>query len=63
MPGKIVRINYSEGDPVKHGDTVVVISAMKMESEYKSPRDGVIRKIAVKVGDTVDSNQVLFEIE
>ena len=63
MPGKVVRIPVNVGDTVKKGDTVIIISAMKMESEYKAPVDGVISKINVSEAETVDSNQVLIEIE
>lgn len=63
MPGKVVKILFSEGDPVKKGDTVVIISAMKMESEYKSPVDGIIARINVGEQETIEANQVLIEIE
>lgn len=63
MPGKIVKILFSEGDSVKEGDTAIIISAMKMESEYKSPKDGVVSRIHVCEGDTVEGNQVLIEVE
>lgn len=63
MPGKVVNVMVEEGDEVKEGDTVIIISAMKMESEYKAPHDGVVKKVHVKNEDTVDGNQVLIEIE
>jgi biotin carboxyl carrier protein len=63
MPGKIVRIPVKMGDKVTAGQTVVVISAMKMESEYKVNRDAVIKKILVNVNDTVKSHQPLIIIE
>ena len=63
MPGKVVRITVKEGDVVEKGSTVIVISAMKMESEYKSPVDGVVKKIYVNEGDTINSHQPLVEIE
>ena len=63
MPGKVVKVLVSEGDPVQEGETVVIISAMKMESEYKAPRDGVVKKVHVKNEDTVDGSQVLIELE
>jgi biotin carboxyl carrier protein len=63
MPGKVVKIPVSVGDVVKKGDTLITISAMKMESEYKSPIDGIIAIIHVVEGSTVDANQVLIEIE
>lgn len=63
MPGKVVKIPVSIGDQVKKGDTVVIISAMKMESEYKAAVNGFISKINVSELETIDANQVLIEIE
>ncbi|MBK9292137.1 MAG: acetyl-CoA carboxylase biotin carboxyl carrier protein subunit [Bacteroidetes bacterium] len=63
MPGKVVKVLFNEGDEVKAGQTVVVVSAMKMDSEYKVKQDRVIKRILVKEGDTVSSDQpmVIFE--
>lgn len=63
MPGKVVNVLVSEGDIVKEGETVVIISAMKMESEYKAPKDGVVKKVHVKNEETIDGNQVLIELD
>lgn len=63
MPGKVVKINVSEGETVTKGQTVLILSAMKMESEYKSPVDGLVRKIAVSEGEVVEGNQILMEFE
>ena len=63
MPGKVVKILVSEGDKVEKGQTVIIISAMKMESEYKSVFDGVVKKVFVNEGDTTESNASLIEIE
>jgi biotin carboxyl carrier protein len=63
MPGKVVKIPVKVGDKVKAGDTVIVVSAMKMESEYKVQKDRVIKEIMVKEGDTVDGNQTLVVVE
>lgn len=63
MPGKVVKILVKPGDQVKAGDTVVVVSAMKMESEYKVKKDRLIKEIRVKEGDTVSANQPLIIIE
>jgi biotin carboxyl carrier protein len=63
MPGKIVKILVKTGQVVNTGDTVLIISAMKMESEFKSAVDGVIKKILVKENDIVNGNQLLVEIE
>jgi biotin carboxyl carrier protein len=63
MPGKVVRILVTEGEQVEKGTILIVISAMKMESEYKSPADGKVKKIFVSEGDTINGHQPLIEIE
>lgn len=63
MPGKVVKILVKEGDHVKAGDTVVIVSAMKMESEYKVKKDRLIKEIKIKEGDTIQANQPLVVIE
>lgn len=63
MPGKIVKIQVKEGDTVEKGQTVIIVSAMKMESEYKSTIDGVVKHIHVAEGDAVEGHQPLIEIE
>ena len=63
MPGKVVKILVKDGDKVKEGETIIIISAMKMESEYSAPKDGIIKKINVKDGDTIEGNQILIELE
>ncbi len=63
MPGKVVKIPVKVGDSVKAGDTVIVVSAMKMESEYKVQKDRIVKEILVKEGDIVDGNQVLVVVE
>jgi biotin carboxyl carrier protein len=63
MPGKVVKVMVKKGDKVKAGDTVIIISAMKMESEYKVKKDRTIVDVLVKDGDTIDGNQPLIIIE
>ena len=63
MPGKIVKIPVKKGDKLKAGDTAIIISAMKMESEYKAKRDCIVSGIHVNEGDTVDSNQTLITFD
>lgn len=63
MPGKIVKVLVEPGQEVTKGQTAIIISAMKMESEYKTSMDGKIKNIMVKEGETVESNQLLIEIE
>ncbi len=63
MPGKIVKVLVKAGEQVKKGQTAVIMSAMKMESEYKVASDGMVKTVNVEAGSTVESNQVLIEIE
>jgi biotin carboxyl carrier protein len=63
MPGKVVRILAPAGTPVEAGQGVLVIEAMKMQNEMKSPKKGTIKKINSREGDAVEAGQVLAEIE
>jgi biotin carboxyl carrier protein len=63
MPGKVVKILVKEGDEVPAGTTVIIISAMKMESEYKVAVDRKIKEVLVKEGDNIDGNQPLITFE
>lgn len=62
MPGSIVDVLVKEGQSVKAGDTVVVLEAMKMESEIKCAEAGVVREIKVNKGDHVESGDILIFI-
>jgi len=63
MPGKIVKITVKAGEKVEQGHTVIIVSAMKMESEYKTGKAGTIKEIHVSEGDTIEGNQPLITIE
>ena len=63
MPGKVVKILVKPGDLVKAGEAVIIISAMKMESEYKVQQDRIVKEVKVAEGDTVDGNQALITFE
>ncbi len=63
MPGKVVKILVNEGDQVEEGKTVIIISAMKMESEYKVKQDRIIKEIKVKEGENIEANQPLIYVE
>jgi biotin carboxyl carrier protein len=63
MPGKVVKVLVNEGDVIRKGETAIIIAAMKMESEYKAPADGIVKRVYVKNGDTLEGNQILIEIE
>ena len=59
MPGKVVRVMVAAGDRLSAGDTVLVIEAMKMQSNFKVSEDCVVREVLVNEGDLVNSDQVL----
>ena len=63
MPGKVVRVQTEEGATVEKGAGVVVVEAMKMQNEMKSPRAGVVVSIKVKPGDTVNAGDIMAVIE
>jgi biotin carboxyl carrier protein len=63
MPGKVVRVQVEAGAAVDKGAGVVVVEAMKMQNEMKSPRAGVLVSINVKPGDTVNAGDVLAVLE
>lgn len=63
MPGKVVKLLVAKGDEVQAGQTLIIISAMKMESEFKAKVSGTIKHISVSEGDTVDANKELITIE
>ena len=63
MPGKILDIMVEVGDVVKKGQPVIILEAMKMENELKSPIDGIIKKLDVSVGQIVEKKTLILEIE
>jgi len=63
MKGEIVVVKVSPGDTVEAGQVVAVISAMKMEMAVQSSASGVIRATHVSVGDKVDAEDLLVEMQ
>ena len=62
LPGNVLRVEVSEGEEVSEGDVLLVVEAMKMETEIKSPYSGKILSINVAQGDTVKNGQTLVTI-
>jgi biotin carboxyl carrier protein len=62
MPGVVVELPVREGQTVEIGDIVVVLESMKMQNEFKSPRNGIVHNVRVAVGDRVDQNQIMVTI-
>ena len=63
MPGKVVKIPVSVGEQVTAGQTLIVVEAMKMQSEFKASADQVVKEILVKEGDTVNAHQIMMKVE
>ncbi|MBN1885897.1 MAG: biotin attachment protein [Candidatus Krumholzibacteriota bacterium] len=62
MPGAILRVEVKEGDEVRTGRVLVILEAMKMETEIRSPVDGTVTAVGVSPGDTVAAGQQLLRI-
>jgi biotin carboxyl carrier protein len=63
MPGKIVKVLVKVGDTVKEGQGLVVIEAMKMENELKSPKEGKVTELHAQEGTAVEQNAKLVAVE
>ena len=63
MPGRIVKVYVKEGEKVKDGQPVLVLEAMKMQNEIKSPQSGKITKMNPKAGESVEAGSLLFTVE
>jgi biotin carboxyl carrier protein len=63
MPGKIIRVLLKEGDPVQPNQGILVMEAMKMQNEIKSPKSGTVKKVGVTAGSAVNSGDLLAEVE
>jgi biotin carboxyl carrier protein len=61
IAGTVLEIKCKAGDPVKNGQVLLIIEAMKMETAISSPRDGTVKRVAVAAGDSVRENELLVE--
>ena len=59
MPGNILKVEVKQGDPVKAGQLLVILEAMKMENEIVAPKAGTVAQVVVKVGEKVDTGATL----
>lgn len=63
MPGRVLKVHVAPGDTLALGAAVAIVEAMKMENELSSPRAGTVKRVLVRVGDTVERDAVLVELE
>jgi propionyl-CoA carboxylase alpha chain len=61
MPGLVVSVDVEAGQEVKGGETLCVIEAMKMQNIIRAERDGVVKVVNAKAGDSVSADEVLAE--
>ena len=61
MPGLVVSLDVVVGQEVKEGETVAIIEAMKMQNIIKAERDGLVKTVSAKAGDSVAADEVLVE--
>ncbi len=59
MPGKVVRLLAKVGDVVEAGQGLLVVEAMKMQNEIRSPKSGTVERVSVVEGQTVNAGEVL----
>jgi biotin carboxyl carrier protein len=63
MPGRVVRVLVAENSEVDAGQGIIVVEAMKMQNEIKSPKKGVVKKILAAAGAAVNPGDVLAIVE
>ena len=62
IPGRVVSVAVTSGDTVTAGQRLLAVEAMKMENELRAPRDGVVERVEVSVGQTVELGDSLVVI-
>jgi glutaconyl-CoA decarboxylase len=60
MPGTILKVNVAQGQAVKAGQVLVVLEAMKMETEIAAAQDGVVKQVLVHKGSAINTDDVLI---
>jgi methylmalonyl-CoA carboxyltransferase small subunit len=63
ITGLVIKVNVAPGQSVEKNDLLMVLEAMKMESNVTAPGAGIVRNINVGAGDSVKVNQVIVEFE
>ncbi len=63
MPGLILKMKKKIGEAVNSNEAILLLEAMKMENEIRSPRDGIIKKIFYSEGQSVEKGSTIMTIE
>ena len=63
MPGKIIRLLVKPGDQVEAGEGLLVVEAMKMQNEVRSPKSGRVERLLVAEGTAVNAGEILAVID
>jgi biotin carboxyl carrier protein len=63
MPGKVVRLLVTAGEKVEAGQSLLVVEAMKMQNEIRSPKSGTVDKIVASEGQAVNAGDVLIWVD
>ena len=63
MPGKVIDVYVKVGDVVNENDSVLILEAMKMENNIKSPVTGEVKSVTIQKNDTVQKNEILIEFK
>ena len=63
MPGKVIRVLVAAGDAVEEGQGLVVVEAMKMQNEMKSPKAGRVAEVRARPDSTVVAGEILVVVE
>lgn len=63
IPGRVVKISGTQGEPIKEGDPIVILESMKMQVAIKAHKDGLLKEIKVSEGSTVSRYEVVAIIE
>jgi len=63
IPGLVVKVLIEKGDKIEDGQPLIILEAMKMENEIRSPRSGVVKSIAASAGTRVEQNSIMLVLE
>jgi len=62
IPGLVLKVLVMEGDTVNAGDNIIILEAMKMESEIASTASGTVKKVLVKEGQSIQEGEAIIEV-